>query len=397
MSAELFSPLWDLQSSRTSWAGVFQRSRGGGRAYSKEKAEAAAAEEAEKAAEEEFQKEDKVKDPPPPSKSQARLFNPRWGGPQAYFDEKMTLSIEGELPPENSHLTRVTFTVHALKDGEVDRIGAQEAHLKDGKAVAEILLWTPKFKDAEGNPVRACEYAFVAKHRDSPEVESEAIPGMRRGTEGGPGIGEAALDVAVALKGLEVPKAPDIPEVPELPEVPEVPELPEVPQVEVPKTAVEFELFKDGKTPRAGERYVLTDSLGKVFQGTLDGMGKARVEGVAPGEATVAFPDLEKLNGSVTSVGGEGTSSFYLRILMNPEEAMKLEEKFILASADGAFTQIRTAADDLILGDNFIDLRFTDLPTDLAYTLKIEIKDRPAYTVFKDVPFAKLNGFVEEP
>jgi hypothetical protein len=305
---------------------------------------------AEPGDEEEFLREDKVKDPTPEERPKARLFNPAWSAQEGYFNEKVLLSVEGELAPGSGHVTRVLFTVHALRDGETDRIGSQEGHLRDGKATAEIQLWAPQFRDEDGNLAQACEYAFKAKHRDSEEIESGRLKARSRAGAG---------------------------------------------------TAIEFRLTLDGKTPRAGERYVVTASDGKVYEGNLDQEGRARIESAAPGEATVAFPDLSP---SGTALGGGpkfqpgkvgATSPFYLRIHMRPEEARKLQEKFILTSEDESFAQTRTADDDLILGDDFIDLRFSDLPTDKSYTLVVETRDAPPYPVFRNVPFADLDGFVE--
>lgn len=247
----------------------------GGGASLKRKAEEKAAQELEAEFEQDFLKDDKVKDPPPPPKPVVRLSAPGWMGTRGVFNGKMTVSVEGELPPESVHLTRVSFTVYAmLPDGRTDRIDAQEGHIRNGKATADVTLWIPDYRDADGKTLEECEYVFKAKHVQSKEIESERI---KAGTEG----------------------------------------------------------------------------------------------------------------------ADAGTSSFYLRIHMDPEAARKLEEKFILESADGSFTQTRTADDDLIPGDDYIDLRFTEVPTGCAFSLKIETQSTPAYFVFKDVPFAKLDGFTE--
>lgn len=352
MALNPFDPFHTAETSSTAWDAIFRRPlRGGGgsvRVAARKKAEAA--EEIDREAEEDFRKDDKVKDPPPPPAPVVRLFNPEWGGTRGYFDEKILLSVEADLPPDISHLTRVTFTLFALKDGESERIGAEDGHIKDGKAEVEMQLWTPQFRDGEGNLVKECGYSFKVKHRYSPEIESEPLKGMDR------------CGVTVSFIELELLQA-------------------------------------DGKTPRAGEKYVVTASDGEVHEGVLDKNGRARIEPVADGEATVAFPDLAASGaaspgGSDTQAGqGQVTSPFYLRIRMKPEEAGKMEEKFILSSTDGSFSQTRTADDDLILGDDFIDLRFPDLPTGLDYSLRVESKDAAPYHVFKDVPFAKLDGF----
>lgn len=247
---------------------------GGGHRRNKEERskEEKAAEELVAESEEAFLKNDIVQEPQSGPKPMVRLSNPKWQGVKGYFNEKIKVSVEGEIPPESSHLTKVSFTVHAiLPNGKLDRIDAQEAHIREGKATAELTLWIPNYRDEDGKTLEKCEYAFKAKHRDSQEIESVPL-------KGGP---------------------------------------------------------KSGAT----------------------------------------------------------TSSYYLRIHMNPELAEKLEEKFILTGSDGAFAQTKTAKDDLILGDDFIDLRFTEIPIDLAYSLRIETNNAQPYHVFRDVPFARLDGW----
>lgn len=301
---------------------LFRRHGGGRGGVSRQQSEATVAELLEQEAEEEFKKNDVVQDPPPPPKPKARLFNPQWGGDRGCYNEKMTVSVEGELPPEIAHLTRVTFTVHAIRNGELDRIGAKDAHLKDGKAMAELILWTPRFTDANGNPVQYCEYSFKAKHRDSPEIESENLRAFQKGVDTTP-------------PDLESPNfaPPDF----------------TPPEIDLPQLGIEL----------AGDL-----AIGSLIPENI-------------------LPETKP------------TSPYYLRIHMNPEEAKKLEEKFILTSVDGSYTQTRTAEDDLILGDDFIDLRFTEVPTALIYSLRIEAGKSRTYHVFQNVPFSKLDGFVE--
>lgn len=129
--------------------------------------------------------EDRLLDPAPvaappeePAKKPAvRLFNPLWGGARGVFNQKMDFSVEGELPPESSHLTRVSFTVHAvLPNGELERIAAMDGHLEGGKAKADTTLWTPNYRDAKGKSLENCNYVFRAKHRDSSELQSGPLP-----------------------------------------------------------------------------------------------------------------------------------------------------------------------------------------------------------------------------
>ncbi|MEO7424475.1 MAG: peptidoglycan-binding protein [Fibrobacteria bacterium] len=164
------------KSSATKPNEIFSKKAGGrggsGGSKSKADSEAALLEE-----EEDFLTNAPVPEPPPPPKPEISLFNPQWGAPQGYFNQKISISVEGTLPPESSHLTRVTFTVSALlPNGKLDRIEAKDAHLVDGKAGAEVTLFTPNYRDAKGNLPLEGEYVFKAKHRDGKEVDSAKLP-----------------------------------------------------------------------------------------------------------------------------------------------------------------------------------------------------------------------------
>jgi hypothetical protein len=163
---------------KKSWDEVFSKRNGGGSGgNSRKNTDADLASQIQAEAEEEFAKDDKVKDPPPSPKPEVSLFNPQWGGDQGVFNRKISVSVQGSLPPESSHLTRVSFTVNALlPNGKLDRVDAQDAHLVDGKATAEVTLFTPNYRDQKGNLLNACDYAFKAKHRDGKELESAKLP-----------------------------------------------------------------------------------------------------------------------------------------------------------------------------------------------------------------------------
>lgn len=57
---------------------------------------------------------------------------------------------------------------------------------------------------------------------------------------------------------------------------------------------VEIQLVGEDDSPIPGEKYVLRLPGDKLVEGTLDAQGKARVEGIPPGQCQVAFPDLDK-------------------------------------------------------------------------------------------------------
>lgn len=146
-----------------------------GRTGSKILAEDAAAKEAEAESEVYFQSQDKVKDPEEEPKPVVKLSNPKWSADKGNFDGKMSASVEGELPPESAHLTRVDFVLFAVNPGGgKERIGAKDGHLKEGKAEAEFTLYRPQFRESGNLPARST-YIFSAKHRDSQEVQSPGL------------------------------------------------------------------------------------------------------------------------------------------------------------------------------------------------------------------------------
>jgi hypothetical protein len=166
---------------KKSWEEALVGKLKGGGGGSKSKAESDASRQLAEESEADFKKSDKVKDPPPPSKLEVVLKNPQWNAGSAFFDETMGASVEGTLPPEIAHLTRVTFTVNAKSpDGKSERIDSQEGHLAGGKASIVLTLWSPPFKDSVGNPVQQADYTFKVKHRDSKEVESPKLTVKRK-------------------------------------------------------------------------------------------------------------------------------------------------------------------------------------------------------------------------
>lgn len=56
---------------------------------------------------------------------------------------------------------------------------------------------------------------------------------------------------------------------------------------------LELELIDDDDEPVPGEAFEATLSDGRVYKGTLDRNGFARIEGLPPGQAEVRFPNLD--------------------------------------------------------------------------------------------------------
>lgn len=140
------------------------------------KAEDEARKQLDREFEEDFKKYDKVKDPPPPPKPVVVLSNPKWGAEQGIFGQKIIVSVEGAIPREIEHRTKVTFTVYALPpNGERDRIGFKEEHIRNGIAEVEIDLWQPHANGPKGESLESCPYIFEAKHTCSTVLTSERL------------------------------------------------------------------------------------------------------------------------------------------------------------------------------------------------------------------------------
>jgi uncharacterized protein involved in type VI secretion and phage assembly len=83
--------------------------------------------------------------------------------------------------------------------------------------------------------------------------------------------------------------------------LPEVQPPAEVPGHEFPKDKppdtktswIEIELVDDEDQPVAGERYEITTPDGKIKRGTTDTKGRAREEGIQPGQCQIRFPRLD--------------------------------------------------------------------------------------------------------
>lgn len=60
------------------------------------------------------------------------------------------------------------------------------------------------------------------------------------------------------------------------------------------KTWIEVELHDMDGAPMPGERYRVHLPDGSVMEGTLDGNGRARVDGIDPGQCRVTFPDFDQ-------------------------------------------------------------------------------------------------------
>ena len=60
------------------------------------------------------------------------------------------------------------------------------------------------------------------------------------------------------------------------------------------KSWIEIEMVDEEDEPVPGEKYKITLPDDSVAEGTLDGKGFARIEGIDPGTGNISFPELDK-------------------------------------------------------------------------------------------------------
>lgn len=80
-----------------------------------------------------------------------------------------------------------------------------------------------------------------------------------------------------------------------------------------------------------------------------------------------------------------------IRLHIDPAEAEKRHERFRLSSAGGAFEQTKTMA-DLIKEEEFVDLRFTGVPTRLSYSIELLADGADPVVLAEKIAFAALDG-----
>ncbi|MGH1441592.1 MAG: PAAR domain-containing protein [Cellvibrionaceae bacterium] len=81
-----------------------------------------------------------------------------------------------------------------------------------------------------------------------------------------------------------------------------------------------------------------------------------------------------------------------IRLAINPASNLFDNDQFVLTSTDGAISVTKTVADDLIPGDDFLDLKFDGLDTSKNYKLEhVDGSSGSSYTYFKSFSYAALG------
>lgn len=82
---------------------------------------------------------------------------------------------------------------------------------------------------------------------------------------------------------------------------------------------------------------------------------------------------------------------FRARIYLGADQASHQDDRFTLKSTDGAYVKTRTLKDDLIPGDEFVDLDYPGLMPDTTYALEVVYgEDGSTVSLFEDVPCSGL-------
>ena len=135
--------------------------------------------------------------------------------------------------------------------------------------------------------------------------------------------------------------------------------------------------------------HAATESVTASIGGTNDAMVEGSTVVAAPipqSSPASTFTDA----GTLPTAPAE-TKPVYLRIHMDPAEAAQMKESFRLFSTDGSFD--KSESTDRIPGDNYLDLLFEGVPTNLIYSLEVTGPGITPYFLFQEVPFSQLNGF----
>lgn len=81
-----------------------------------------------------------------------------------------------------------------------------------------------------------------------------------------------------------------------------------------------------------------------------------------------------------------------IRLAINPASNLFDNDKFVLTSTDGVISVTKSVADDLIPGDDFLDLKFDGLDTSKNYKLEhIDGSSGSSYTYFDDFSYGAIG------
>lgn len=85
--------------------------------------------------------------------------------------------------------------------------------------------------------------------------------------------------------------------------------------------------------------------------------------------------------------------SIIVRLDIEPEKSLDINDQFILSSTDGSYRVVKTVKDDLIPGDGYLDLQYDNLDTSKLFSLEVD-DGEGAETLLYAYNYASLSGFM---
>jgi hypothetical protein len=120
-------------------------------------------------------------------------------------------------------------------------------------------------------------------------------------------------------------------------------------------------------------------------------------ERVAPGDV-VSIPDIKVKEETANTDQRhrfikKGSLGVVIQLDVDPTDASSHDDRFILESTDGAYHEEKTVRDDLVPGDQYVDLHYAGLNRKKRYRL-LAVAEPGANPeiVFDNVPYAELSG-----
>jgi len=125
--------------------------------------------------------------------------------------------------------------------------------------------------------------------------------------------------------------------------------------------------------------------------GDLTSCRCGRPVAIVSGDPSVLIGDVGG-SGVGLAAGTVRRGKLWLRFDINPARSVYHDHRFIVESTDGSYRQARTIAQDMIPGDEHLDLEYTGLDETLAYCVMVQsgTMDGPRY-LLRNVPYTELD------
>ncbi len=126
---------------------------------------------------------------------------------------------------------------------------------------------------------------------------------------------------------------------------------------------------------------------------------------MAPRQIKHKFSVKQLMEGVTLSTGSRHVIEvlnykLYLRLNIDPNQASSLDDTFTLFGGKNQdskdYQQVKTTKDDLVQGDDYVDLCFTDLLPDINYWMEIDPgQDGEKYYAFENVSWGQIEKLIK--